>query len=235
MKGSGEALIRQYGEEMRANVEENIDDLLFRFGNKALKDTVARVGGDPGAQTAPQRPAGGRGAVLHRAGRRSRAHRRGHPRGAEVRPRRRRPPRRNCKRRSKSRASTTCWSTTWGSSRTSAVQDDQGLRTTGRAPRQVSGARFAFRGPERRDRHVSTHAQKARRPSIAPPAWRYWSAAPPACWRWQATGGWPYAVPLSYAFDGEKLYFHCAPRGPQAGRHPPRGKGLVLRRRRATM
>ena len=40
------ALIRQYGEEMRANVEENIDDLLFRFGNKALKDTVARVGGD---------------------------------------------------------------------------------------------------------------------------------------------------------------------------------------------
>ena len=46
MKGSGEALIRQYGEEMRANVEENIDDLLFRFGNKALKDTVARVGGD---------------------------------------------------------------------------------------------------------------------------------------------------------------------------------------------
>lgn len=46
MKGSGEALIREYGEEMRANVEENIDDLLFRFGNKALKDTVARVGGD---------------------------------------------------------------------------------------------------------------------------------------------------------------------------------------------
>ena len=45
-KGSGEGLIRQYGEEMRANVEENIDDLLFRFGNKALKDTVARVGGD---------------------------------------------------------------------------------------------------------------------------------------------------------------------------------------------
>ena len=46
MKGSGEALIREYGEEMRANVEENIDDLLFRFGNKALKDTVSRVGGD---------------------------------------------------------------------------------------------------------------------------------------------------------------------------------------------
>ena len=26
-------------------------------------------------------------------------------------------------------------------------------------------------------------------------------------------GGWPYAVPLSYAFDGEKLYFHCAREG----------------------
>lgn len=47
MKGSGEALIRQYGEAMRANVEGNIDDLLQRFGNRALKDTVARVGGDP--------------------------------------------------------------------------------------------------------------------------------------------------------------------------------------------
>ena len=26
-------------------------------------------------------------------------------------------------------------------------------------------------------------------------------------------GGWPYAVPLSYAVDGEKLYFHCAREG----------------------
>ena len=26
-------------------------------------------------------------------------------------------------------------------------------------------------------------------------------------------GGWHYAVPLSYAFDGEKLYFHCAREG----------------------
>ena len=26
-------------------------------------------------------------------------------------------------------------------------------------------------------------------------------------------GGWPYAVPLSYAFNGEKLYFHCAREG----------------------
>ena len=47
MRGSGEALIREYGEAMRKNVEDNIDDLLSRFGNKALKDTVARVGGDP--------------------------------------------------------------------------------------------------------------------------------------------------------------------------------------------
>lgn len=23
-------------------------------------------------------------------------------------------------------------------------------------------------------------------------------------------GGWPYAVPLSYVYDGEKLFFHCA-------------------------
>ena len=26
-------------------------------------------------------------------------------------------------------------------------------------------------------------------------------------------GDWPYAVPMSYAFDGEKLYFHCAREG----------------------
>ena len=26
-------------------------------------------------------------------------------------------------------------------------------------------------------------------------------------------GGWPYAVPMSYAFDSEKLYFHCAREG----------------------
>ncbi len=23
-------------------------------------------------------------------------------------------------------------------------------------------------------------------------------------------GGYPYAVPISYVYDGEKLYFHCA-------------------------
>ena len=47
MKNSGEALIRQFGEGVRENVEHNIKDLLYRFANKALKDTVRRVGGDP--------------------------------------------------------------------------------------------------------------------------------------------------------------------------------------------
>ncbi len=26
-------------------------------------------------------------------------------------------------------------------------------------------------------------------------------------------GGWPYAVPLSYVYDGEKIFFHCAVSG----------------------
>ena len=26
-------------------------------------------------------------------------------------------------------------------------------------------------------------------------------------------GGWPYAVPLSYVYDGEKIFFHCATSG----------------------
>ena len=26
-------------------------------------------------------------------------------------------------------------------------------------------------------------------------------------------GGYPYAVPLSYVFDGERIYFHCAKAG----------------------
>ena len=26
-------------------------------------------------------------------------------------------------------------------------------------------------------------------------------------------GGWPYAVPLSYVYNGEKIYFHCARSG----------------------
>ncbi len=47
MAASGEALVREYGEAMRGNVEANIEDLLFRFGNLALRDTVSRVGADP--------------------------------------------------------------------------------------------------------------------------------------------------------------------------------------------
>lgn len=47
MKACGEALIHEYGEDLRQNVEENIEDLIFRFQNRALGDTVSRVGGDP--------------------------------------------------------------------------------------------------------------------------------------------------------------------------------------------
>ena len=39
--------------------------------------------------------------------------------------------------------------------------------------------------------------------------------------------GYPYAVPLSYVYNEGKFYFHCA-RGPQAGRHPPGAKGILL-------
>lgn len=47
MNCSAQALIKKFGEEIRENVENNVVDLLFRFQNKALKDTVARVGADP--------------------------------------------------------------------------------------------------------------------------------------------------------------------------------------------
>jgi len=47
MNCSAQALIKKFGEEIRENVEGNVVDLLFRFQNKALKDTVARVGADP--------------------------------------------------------------------------------------------------------------------------------------------------------------------------------------------
>ena len=47
MMTSAEALVRKFGEGVRENVESNVTDLLFRFQNKALKDTVARVGADP--------------------------------------------------------------------------------------------------------------------------------------------------------------------------------------------
>lgn len=44
---SAHALIAKFGEEIRENVESNVVDLLFRFKNRALQDTVARVGADP--------------------------------------------------------------------------------------------------------------------------------------------------------------------------------------------
>ena len=47
MNVSAQALIKKFGEGIRENVENNVVDLLFRFQNKALKDTIARVGADP--------------------------------------------------------------------------------------------------------------------------------------------------------------------------------------------
>ena len=47
MLASAHALIARFGEGVRVNVESNVDDLLRRFQNRALKDTVARVGADP--------------------------------------------------------------------------------------------------------------------------------------------------------------------------------------------
>ena len=47
MMTSAEALVKKFGEGVRENVESNVTDLLFRFQNRALKDTVARVGADP--------------------------------------------------------------------------------------------------------------------------------------------------------------------------------------------
>lgn len=47
MTASANALIHKFGPEVRENVENNVIDLLFRFQNRALKDTVARVGADP--------------------------------------------------------------------------------------------------------------------------------------------------------------------------------------------
>ena len=47
MLTSAHALIAKFGEGVRKNVESNVVDLLFRFQNRALKDTIARVGADP--------------------------------------------------------------------------------------------------------------------------------------------------------------------------------------------
>lgn len=47
MLACAQALVAEFGESHRADVEGNVEDLLSRFGNKALSDTIARVGGDP--------------------------------------------------------------------------------------------------------------------------------------------------------------------------------------------
>ena len=47
MMTSAQALVKKFGEGVRENVESNVTDLLERFQNRALKDTVARVGADP--------------------------------------------------------------------------------------------------------------------------------------------------------------------------------------------
>lgn len=47
MMTSARALVKKFGEDVRENVESNVADLLFRFQNRALRDTVARVGADP--------------------------------------------------------------------------------------------------------------------------------------------------------------------------------------------
>lgn len=44
---SADALAREYGAELMPLLEEHVDDLLFRFKNKKLGDTVVRVGADP--------------------------------------------------------------------------------------------------------------------------------------------------------------------------------------------
>jgi len=52
MNAAADALARKYNED-RAGLEFYVDDLLKRFGNKGLGDTVARVGGDPMRKLAP--------------------------------------------------------------------------------------------------------------------------------------------------------------------------------------
>lgn len=52
MQESEMALSRQYGAPM-TDLQEHITDLLYRFTNKALKDTCQRVGGDPARKLSP--------------------------------------------------------------------------------------------------------------------------------------------------------------------------------------
>ncbi|MBO5837350.1 MAG: mannitol dehydrogenase [Oscillospiraceae bacterium] len=52
MQESEIALSQRYGVPM-ADLQEHITDLLYRFTNKALKDTCQRVGGDPARKLSP--------------------------------------------------------------------------------------------------------------------------------------------------------------------------------------
>ena len=52
MQESAVALSRRYGVSLE-ELQLHIDDLLERFANAALKDTCARVGGDPGRKLSP--------------------------------------------------------------------------------------------------------------------------------------------------------------------------------------
>lgn len=53
MQESEIALSRRYGAPMM-DLQEHITDLLYRFTNKALKDTCQRVGGDPARKLSPE-------------------------------------------------------------------------------------------------------------------------------------------------------------------------------------
>ena len=53
MQESEMALHRRYGAPMM-DLQEHITDLLYRFTNKALKDTCQRVGGDPARKLSPE-------------------------------------------------------------------------------------------------------------------------------------------------------------------------------------
>ena len=47
MQANADALVAKYGEGVRQNVQDYIEDLVVRYPNRALNDTVARVGADP--------------------------------------------------------------------------------------------------------------------------------------------------------------------------------------------
>ena len=52
MNASADALARKYNKD-RSDLSDYVDDLLLRFGNKGLGDTVKRVGADPMRKLAP--------------------------------------------------------------------------------------------------------------------------------------------------------------------------------------